>query len=104
LKTQVNKGQRVIVVHARGEEGVIPNALLMFQFDSKSAVCHNNMKNNYAKWLKDKLIPNLLPKSVLNIYNVPYHNVRLNPAPTSSTKKHAEARNVLTGKIKQDKI
>ena len=42
---------------------------------------------NYEKWLKTQLIPNLPPSSVLVIDNAPFHNVQLNPAPTSSSKK-----------------
>jgi hypothetical protein len=29
---------------------------------------------NYQKWLTEKLIPNLPPKSVLVVDNAPYHN------------------------------
>ncbi|XP_023718473.1 uncharacterized protein LOC111870421 [Cryptotermes secundus] len=42
---------------------------------------------NYQKWLTEKLIPNLPPKSVLVVDNAQYHNVQFNKAPTSQTTK-----------------
>jgi hypothetical protein len=35
-------------------------------------------------WLKEKLIPNLEPNSVLVTDNVPYHNIQKNKGPTSN--------------------
>jgi uncharacterized protein YifN (PemK superfamily) len=57
----------------------------MFKFSSKVATI---IAMSYAKWLKDKLIPNLQTKSVLVIDNATYHNAQLNPVPTSSARKH----------------
>ena len=31
--------------------------------------------DNYMKWLKEKLLPNVSPKSVIVIDNAPYHSV-----------------------------
>ncbi|XP_072377997.1 uncharacterized protein [Diabrotica undecimpunctata] len=42
---------------------------------------------NYMKWLKDKLLPNLPSNSVLVIDNASYHNVTLEKCPTSASKK-----------------
>ncbi|KAG8238520.1 hypothetical protein J437_LFUL016600 [Ladona fulva] len=42
---------------------------------------------NYLKWIKNQLIPNLPPKSVVVIDNAPYHNVQLNRPPNSNAKK-----------------
>uniref|UniRef100_A0A6P7H944 Uncharacterized protein LOC114348897 n=1 Tax=Diabrotica virgifera virgifera TaxID=50390 RepID=A0A6P7H944_DIAVI len=42
---------------------------------------------NYMKWLKDKLLPNLPCNSVLVIDNAAYHNVTLEKCPTSASKK-----------------
>ena len=42
---------------------------------------------NYMKWLQEKLIPNLEPKSVIVIDNASYHNVQLNRHPTSNARK-----------------
>lgn len=38
--------------------------------------------NNYVKWIREKLMPNIPPNSVIVVDNAPYHNVQLNPAPT----------------------
>jgi hypothetical protein len=40
---------------------------------------------DYQKWLTEKLIWNLPPKSVLVVDNAPIHNVKFNKAPTSQT-------------------
>lgn len=39
--------------------------------------------DNYERWLKTKLIPNLLPSSVIAVDNAACHNVQLTPAPNS---------------------
>jgi hypothetical protein len=66
LPATVLKWQQAIILHASGEEGFIPKALMVFKSGSKSGDCHGNMNfSNYEKWLKTKLIPNLPPSSVL---------------------------------------
>lgn len=88
LKTPVSKGQRLIIVHAGGQEGFVNNALLTFRSGKKSGDYHNDMNfENYEKWVKLKLIPNLQPNSVVIIDNAPYHNKQENPAPTTSSRK-----------------
>jgi hypothetical protein len=58
----------------------------MFKSGTKSGDYHHEMNfDNYEKWLKMKLIPNLLPNSVLLVDNAAYHNAQLSPAPTSSS-------------------
>jgi hypothetical protein len=42
---------------------------------------------NYERWLKEKLIPNLPQNSVVVTDNASYHNVKLNRAPTSASRK-----------------
>lgn len=49
------------------------------------------------KWLQEKLIPNLLPNSLIVMDNAPYHTVKLNKAPTSSSTK-TEMQNWITNK------
>jgi hypothetical protein len=41
----------------------------------------------FEKWLKDKLIQNLPPNSVVVLNVALYHNVQLDPAPTSTSTK-----------------
>lgn len=88
LLAPVSKGKRAIIVHAGGDNGFIPNALLIFKSGTKSSDYHNDMNfENFEKWLRNKLIPNLPPNSVLVIDNASYHNIKLNPSPTSSSRK-----------------
>lgn len=42
---------------------------------------------NYERWLRTKLLPNLLPNSVVVVENASYHNTQLDAAPTANTKK-----------------
>jgi hypothetical protein len=42
---------------------------------------------NYKKWLQEKLIPNLEPKSVILVDNASYHNVQFNQHPSSNARK-----------------
>ena len=81
-------GARWIIVHAGGEMGFIPNAQLIFKSQSKSGDYHDDMnKTNFMKWLKEKLIPNLPPNSLIVMDNAPYHTVTVNKAPTTNSSK-----------------
>lgn len=75
-------------MHAGSEVGFVPNALLLFKAGTKSGDFHDNMNyENYTKWLRSELIPNLPPNAVLVIDNASYHNKQYDPAPTSNAKK-----------------
>lgn len=88
LKTPISKGQRLIIVHAGSENGFVPNSLLMFKSGTKTGDYHDDMNySNYEKWVRSRLLPNLPPNSVVVIDNAPYHNVQIDPAPTSSSRK-----------------
>lgn len=88
LFAPVSRGERLIIVNAGGEMGFIPNALLMWKAGKKGGDYHDQMNSdNYLKWLQEKLIPNLPPQSVVVMDNAAYHNVEINKAPTSSSKK-----------------
>ncbi|XP_054260045.1 uncharacterized protein LOC128984729 [Macrosteles quadrilineatus] len=88
LHTPVSKGERLIIVHAGGEQGFVPNALAMWKAGQKSGDYHDNMNNkNYMQWVINQLIPNLNPNSVLVIDNAKYHNKQIDKAPTSNSKK-----------------
>jgi hypothetical protein len=54
LFAPMSKGQQLIVIHAGGEQGFIPNAYVRFKSQQKTGDYHN-----YEKWLKERLIPNL---------------------------------------------
>lgn len=88
LFSNISKGQRLIMLHAGGEMGFLPNTLVIFKSGTKSGDYHDEMNSqNYETWLKDKLMPNLPQNSVIVIDNAPYHNVQENRAPTSNSKK-----------------
>ncbi|KAJ4445926.1 hypothetical protein ANN_12612, partial [Periplaneta americana] len=45
LKAPMNKGQRLIIVHAGGENGFVPNALLIFKSGLKTGDYHQDMNS-----------------------------------------------------------
>jgi transposase len=90
LHAPVSKGDRLIIIHAGGEKGFVPNALTMWKAGQSSGDYHHQMnKNNFEKWVKDRLLPNLEPRSVLVIDNAPYHNIECDDykVPTTNSKK-----------------
>lgn len=88
IKKPLSKGSRLVIVHAGGEAGFVPNALLTFKAGTKSGDYHDNMNSeNYERWLRTKLMPNLPPNSVVVVDNASYHNKQLDAAPSSNTKK-----------------
>lgn len=74
LLSTISKGKRLIMLHAGGENiGFVKNALLIFKSGTKTGDYHNEMNfENYEKWLKEKLIPNLPKNSVLVLDNAPH--------------------------------
>ena len=88
-KTKSGKGGRFIVLHAGGDQGFIPGALLMFRSkNGNKGDYHDSMNGNtFKKWFTEQLLPNIPPRSLIVMDNAPYHSVRLNKAPTSKTKK-----------------
>ncbi|KAI4455528.1 hypothetical protein MML48_9g00004442 [Holotrichia oblita] len=84
----MSKSKRLIMVHAGGKAGFVPNALLTFTSGAKSGDYHQDMNHeNFMKWVKKQLLPNLPPKNVLVVDNASYHNVQIEKNPTSNTKK-----------------
>ncbi|MCU7801183.1 MAG: transposase [gamma proteobacterium symbiont of Lucinoma myriamae] len=91
-----SKGERLIVVHAGSRKGFIPNALLMFKAHSDSGDYHQEMNSeNFEKWLREKLIPNLPEKCVIVMDNASYHSIQVDKCPVQSTRK-ADIQNWLT--------
>lgn len=67
-------GCRYIVLHAGNENGFIENASLIFKSNTKSGDYHDNMnQDNFEKWFKSQLIPNLEGPSVIIMDNASYH-------------------------------
>ena len=88
LKKPVSKGLRLIIVNAGGENGFVPNAYTRWKSNCSTGDYHNDMNfENYEKWVTEKLIPNLPPRSVVVIDNAPYHNKQKEKCPTSASTK-----------------
>ncbi|KAF9824565.1 hypothetical protein SFRURICE_004022 [Spodoptera frugiperda] len=76
------RGNGLIIVHAGGSDGFVPNALAMFETnDPVGARPHYLSSEDFIKWIENDLMPNLKPKSVVVIDNVYYQNILENPAP-----------------------
>ncbi|KAF8777600.1 hypothetical protein HNY73_014441 [Argiope bruennichi] len=88
-RINVNSKNRLIIVHAGSSTGFIPGAQLIYKASTKTGDYHGQMNyENFEKWVLEKLIPNLRPKSVVCMDNAPYHTKVANPTPTKySTKK-----------------
>lgn len=75
-------------MHAGTKDGFIENAALVYEANSTAGAYHSNMSyDNYVKWLDEKLLPNLPPRSVIVLDNASYHNTRAEKLPTYATKK-----------------
>lgn len=87
-KGLIPKGQGVIIVHAGSEAGFVPNALLTFKAGTKSGHYHDSIYyENYEKWLRMQLIPNLPTNSVVVVDDASYYSKQWDIAPTSNSKK-----------------
>ena len=68
----------MIVVHAGGSTGFIPGGLLTFKSGSSTGDYHDDMNSqNFTRWLREQLIPNLPEKSILVLDNAAYHNIQV---------------------------
>lgn len=84
----VSGGDRLIIVNAGGSSGFVPGAFLQWKASQSTGDYHQNMNQiNYEKWLEEKLIPNLQPRSVIVVDNAAYHNVKVDKVPTKSATK-----------------
>ncbi|CAK1584696.1 unnamed protein product [Parnassius mnemosyne] len=88
IKKPLSKGQRVVIVHAGSETGFVPNALLTFKSGMKSGDYHDDMNfQNYEKWIRTQLIPNLPPNSIIVADNASYRNKEYDLAPNANSRK-----------------
>ncbi|XP_053395641.1 uncharacterized protein LOC128555879 [Mercenaria mercenaria] len=83
-----NRGQRLLVVHAESRNGFIKGAQLVYKASSSSGDYHHEMNGqNFTKWLKEKLLPNLHSPSAIVMENASYHSMQAEKFPTSSSRK-----------------
>lgn len=88
VRVPISKGERLIIIHAGGEKGFVPEALTMWKASTHTGDYHDNVNADmFMKWIKEKVLPNLEPRTVLVIDNAPYHNVQIDKAPTSKSRK-----------------
>jgi hypothetical protein len=70
-----------------GENSFVMNAGLMWKSAKDTGYYNHPLdKNNYDKWMKEKLILNLPPNSVIILDNMSYCNVLIEKTPSLSTK------------------
>jgi len=69
-------GPRLIVVHAITKDGWVEGAQLVFEAKKRTGDYHGQMNwDNFSKWFKGQLLPNIPPKSLIILDNARYHNV-----------------------------
>ena len=88
LQAPFSRGERLIVLHASSKGGFLKGTELVWKAKSSTGDYHDEMNGeNFFKWVKDKLIPHLPPKSVLIIDNATYHNLQVDKCPTQASRK-----------------
>lgn len=69
-------GPRLILVHAITKDGWIDGAQLIFEAKKRTGDYHGQMNwDNFSKWFRTQLLPNIPPKSLIILDNAKYHNV-----------------------------
>lgn len=82
-------GMGVIIVHAGGCEGFVPNAPLVYKAKATNGDYRNNINlEDYKKWLTAKLLPNLPKNAVVVVDNASYHNALSDKAPNYNSNKN----------------
>ena len=86
---QSKTSYRLIIVHAGGKGGFLNGTDLIFKSPTTNNDYHGQMNAvDFEKWIREKLLPNVPPNSVIVMENTPYHGVELNKPPSKySTKK-----------------
>lgn len=88
LRAPSGKGGRLILLHAGSKEGFVNAACLIFRATKGTGDYHKEMDGpRFENWFSEQLLPNIKPNSVIVMDNAPYHSVRLEKVPTSSTRK-----------------
>ena len=91
MKRPPGKGIRYIILEAEGEMGWIPNTTLIFH-SKNTGDYHGEMTgDHFEEWFRDKLLPNILPNSIIIMDNASYHSRQCEEVPVKSwTKKMIE--------------
>lgn len=85
-KNPPGKGKRLIVLHIGSEDGFVPDGLLCFE-SKKTTDYHEEMDGNtFYNWMTN-ILPRLKENSVIVMDNAPYHSVKKEKIPNTSTRK-----------------
>ena len=89
IQKPTGKGDRLIIINAITKDGWVPGAKLTFKSSRKTGDYHGQMNQElFTKWFREKLLPNIPPKSLIIMDNAAYHNVlSTHSAPTATCKK-----------------
>ena len=88
VNVSISKGERCIIVDAGSEHGFVQGARLVYDGKSSSGDYHSEINSEkFMRWLRERLIPNLPPRSVVVIDNAPCHSVQENKCPNQSSRK-----------------
>jgi transposase len=69
-------GPRLIVVHAITKDGWVDGAQLVFEAKKRTGDYHGQMNwDNFSKWFRFQLLPNIPSDSIVILDNARYHNV-----------------------------
>jgi len=80
------KGKRLIVLHIGSEEGFVPGGLLCFE-SKKTTDYHEEMNGDvFYNWMEN-VLPLLKDNCVIVMDNAPYHSMKKEKIPNTSTKK-----------------
>ena len=86
---QNKSSHRLVIVHAGGKDGFLNSAGLFFKSPTTNGDYYGQMNAvNFEKWIREKLLPNVPPNSVIVMEDIPYHGVESNKPPSKySTRK-----------------
>lgn len=90
VQKPAGKGPRLIIVDAITAAGWVPGARLVFPAKRRTGDYHGQMNfDNFQKWFRESLLPNIPARSLIVMDNASYHNVYEEGAfyPTTATRK-----------------
>ena len=104
VQKPTGNGERFVIVNAMTKDGWVPEAKLVFKSTKKTGDYHGQMNAEiFQKWFKEKLLPNIPPKSLIVMDNAPYHVTLADySAPTESCSKSKIQRWLELNKISCD--
>lgn len=89
INKPAGKGERFSILNAVTKNGWVSNTQLVFQAHRRTGDYHGSMdEENFSKWLRTQLLPNIPDHAVIIMDNAPYHNMFLedNVPPLASKK------------------